>query len=186
MRSAEGRNHQEQWYAPVQNLSIDSRVGGGPVWSPDGTKMAAIYEGLLTVFPVTKDGEPVGPPRRLTSEMAYNPSWSGDSRHILYQSMDHVRVIDIETGQITDVPIDLTYTVDVPSTTYVVYAESVGGRHEQHGEAERRHRDRGQSHPERGPALGRVHAGMKVIDASEPHGDAGTHRVSLTSAARSR
>ncbi|MDP2054447.1 MAG: amidohydrolase, partial [Acidobacteriota bacterium] len=34
-----------KWYAPIPMLSIDSRGGGGPVWSPDGTKMAAIYEG---------------------------------------------------------------------------------------------------------------------------------------------
>ena len=39
-----------QWYAPVPTLSIDSRGGCGPVWSPDGTKMAAIYEGVLAVW----------------------------------------------------------------------------------------------------------------------------------------
>ena len=37
----------DTWYAPVPHLSIDSRGGDGPVWSPDGTKMAAIYEGVL-------------------------------------------------------------------------------------------------------------------------------------------
>ena len=33
-------------------------------------------------------GEPLGPPRRVTSESAHSPSWQGDSRHILYQSLD--------------------------------------------------------------------------------------------------
>jgi Tol biopolymer transport system component len=32
----------DKWYSPVENLSIDSRGGCGPAWSPDGTKMAAI------------------------------------------------------------------------------------------------------------------------------------------------
>ena len=50
----------DKWYAPVPTLSIDSRGGCGPVWSPDGTKMAAIYEGVLAVWPVSAAGEPLG------------------------------------------------------------------------------------------------------------------------------
>ena len=50
----------DKWYAPVPTLSIDSRGGCGPVWSPDGTKMAAIYEGVLAVWPVAATGEPLG------------------------------------------------------------------------------------------------------------------------------
>src|SRR5438128_1799987 len=84
----------DKWFAPVPMLSIDSRGGCGPVWSPDGTKMAAIYEGVLAVWPVSTSGEPLGPPRRVTSESAHSPSWMGDSRHILYQWMDKLRIID--------------------------------------------------------------------------------------------
>ena len=50
-----------KWYAPIPMLSIDSRGGGGPVWSPDGTKMAAIYEGVLSVWPVAVDRRAAGP-----------------------------------------------------------------------------------------------------------------------------
>ncbi|MFM8532519.1 MAG: amidohydrolase, partial [Acidimicrobiia bacterium] len=75
-----------KWYAPIPMLSIESRGGGGPVWSPDGSKMAAIYEGVLSDWPVAASGEPQGPPRRITSESAHSPSWQGDSRHVLYQS----------------------------------------------------------------------------------------------------
>ena len=58
--------------------SIDSRGGGGPAWSPDGTKMAAIYEGVLAgVAGVAATGEPLGPPRRVTTESAHSPSWAG-------------------------------------------------------------------------------------------------------------
>ena len=35
----------EKWFAPQPNMSIDSRGWSGPVWSPDGTHMLAIYEG---------------------------------------------------------------------------------------------------------------------------------------------
>ncbi|MEZ5290175.1 MAG: amidohydrolase family protein [Vicinamibacterales bacterium] len=110
----------DRWYAAVPNLSIDSRGGGGVVWSPDGTKMAAIYEGLLHVWPVSTQGEPLGPPRRVTTEMAFSPSWAGDSKRLLYQSMDKLRIVDIETGQTTDVPLNLTWTPAVPTGRTVV------------------------------------------------------------------
>ena len=92
----------DEWFAPVPLLSIDSRGGCGPAWSPDGTKMAAIYEGMLAVWPVSPTGEPLGPPRRVTSESAHSPSWQGDSRHILYQSLDKLRIVDVETGETRD------------------------------------------------------------------------------------
>jgi Tol biopolymer transport system component len=112
----------DRWFAPAPLLSIDSRGGCGPVWSPDGTKMAAIYEGVLSVWPVATNGEPLGPPRRVTSESAHAPSWQGDSRHILYQSLDKLRIVDVETGEARTVPFDLKYTPAVPTTRIVVHA----------------------------------------------------------------
>ena len=111
-----------EWHAPVPMLSIDSRGGSGPVWSPDGTRMAAIYEGVLSVWPVSASGAPLGPPRRVTSESAHAPSWQGDSRHILYQSLDQLRLVDIDSGETRTVPLDLTWTPAVPTTRTVVHA----------------------------------------------------------------
>ena len=111
-----------KWYAPIPLLSIDSRGGSGPVWSPDGMKMAAIYEGVLSVWPVAPGGEPLGPPRRITSESAHSPSWQGDSRHILYQSLDQLRIVDIESGDTRTVPFNMTWTPAIPKTRVVVHA----------------------------------------------------------------
>ena len=111
-----------KWYAPIPMLSIDSRGGSGPVWSPDGSKMAAIYEGVLSVWPVAPSGEPVGPPRRVTSESAHAPSWQGDSRHILYQSLDQLKIVDIESGETKTVPFTMTWTPAIPRTRVVVHA----------------------------------------------------------------
>src|SRR5205814_6985759 len=96
--------------------------GDGPVWSPDGTKMAAIYEGVLAVWPVASTGEPLGPPRRVTSESAHSPSWQGDSRHVLYQSLDQLHIVDVETGDTRTVPFSMTWTPAVPKGRIVVHA----------------------------------------------------------------
>ena len=119
--SAEGPGD-DKWYQPVPNLSIDSRGACGPAWSPDGLKMAAIYEGQLAVWPVTSAGEPLGPPRHLTTEIANSPSWTGDSKHILYLTMDKLKTIDVETGETREVPLDLKYTLDVPKGRIIVHA----------------------------------------------------------------
>ncbi len=118
--SAEGGD--DRWFAPQPNLSIDSRGGCGPEWSPDGTKMAMIYEGVLAIVPVSRAGEPLGPPRRITTEQAHAPSWAGDSKRILYQSMDKLRLIDIETGEIKDVPVDLKYGLGLPKGRKLIHA----------------------------------------------------------------
>jgi Tol biopolymer transport system component len=115
-------NPDEKWFMPEPNLSIDSRGYCGPVWSPDGKKMAAIYEGVLAVWPVAPDGEPLGPPRHMTSEIAYAPSWAGDSEHILYQSLDKLKEINIRSGETREIPLDLMYTPSIPAGTIVVHA----------------------------------------------------------------
>ena len=114
-------NPDEKWFMPVPNLSIDSRGYCGPVWSPDGKKMAAIYEGVLAVWPVSTSGEPLGPPRHMTSEIAYAPSWAGDSEHILYQSLDKLKEMDILSGETREIPLDLMYTPSIPKGTMVVH-----------------------------------------------------------------
>ena len=120
--ASEGAGGDEKWFTPVSDLSIDSRSGCGPAWSPDGTKMAAICEGLLVVWPVSIAGEPLGPPRRITTEIAHSPSWSGDSKRILYQSMDKLKTVDLDTGETRTIRLDLKYTPAIPTGRVVVHA----------------------------------------------------------------
>lgn len=113
------------WQIPEANMSMDTRGGGGPTWSPDGTKMAAIYEGLLKVWPVDPDGKPMGPPRSYSSEIAYFPTWTADSRTILYQSADRMKMVDLDTGKVSDVPLDLTYRLAKPSGRTIIHASNL-------------------------------------------------------------
>ena len=110
------------WYTPVPHQSIDSRVGNGPVISPDGSRMAVVYEGKVSLIPVAADGAPTGPPRRLTSEISYMPTWTADSKSVLYQSNDRLRMINVATGAVRTVPFTLTYTPAAPTERYVIHA----------------------------------------------------------------
>ncbi|AJR23912.1 PD40 domain-containing protein [Sphingobium fuliginis] len=113
------------WQVPQDNAGTDTRGGGGPAWSPDGTKMAAIYEGLLKIWPVAADGKPMGPPRSYTSEISYFPTWTADSRTILYQSSDKLKAIDTETGVIREIPVDLSYRLANPTGRMVIHVSNL-------------------------------------------------------------
>jgi Tol biopolymer transport system component len=108
------------WQVPVPNLSMDTRGGGGPAWSPDGRKMAAIYDGVLKIWPVGGRGAALGPPRSYSSDIAYFPSWAANSRHLTYQSADKVMWLDIETGERREIPIKLEYRLHKPEGRTVV------------------------------------------------------------------
>ncbi|MCP1469914.1 Tol biopolymer transport system component/imidazolonepropionase-like amidohydrolase [Sphingobium sp. OAS761] len=113
------------WQIPQENMSLDTRSGSGPAWSPDGTKMAGIYEGLLKVWSVGEDGKPMGPARSYTSDIAFYPTWSGDSKTILFQSNEKLKTVNMETGVLTDVPVDLSYRLAKPTGRTIIHVGSL-------------------------------------------------------------
>ena len=90
----------DRWFDPMPHKSVGMREDYGPVWSPDGTQMAAIIDGLLTVWPVASDGAPQRPPRPISTELAGSPTWTGDSRRVLYQSGDRLKLVDVASGRV--------------------------------------------------------------------------------------
>src|SRR5438046_522016 len=66
--------------------------------------------------------QPLCPPRRITTALAHSPSWSGDSRLLLYQSSDKLKLVDLETGETRPIPLDLKYTPAIPAGRVVVHA----------------------------------------------------------------
>jgi Tol biopolymer transport system component/imidazolonepropionase-like amidohydrolase len=114
----------DRWFDPMPHKSAGMREDYGPVWAPDGTRMAAIIDGLLTVWPVARDGMPIGSPRAVSTELAGSPTWTGDSRRILYQSVDRLKLVDVATGRaVMEIAPRLTWTPSAkPAGTKTVHA----------------------------------------------------------------
>ncbi len=106
-------------HAIAPHASIADRYDSGPVWSPDGHHMAVIHESALWLLPVRADGTPDGEPRRLTDEAADHPSWSADSRRLLYLSAGRLRLLDVANGSARTVPVSLDYRRPTPADTVV-------------------------------------------------------------------
>ncbi|HEY2150830.1 MAG TPA: amidohydrolase family protein [Vicinamibacterales bacterium] len=117
----------DRWFDPSPHKSIGMREDSGPIWSPDGTQMAAIVDGLLTAWPVGRDGAPLGPPRPLSSDLAGSPTWTGDSRQILYQTDAGLTLVDVGARRtVRAITPRLTWTQAPPR--YVVSGSSVAER----------------------------------------------------------
>lgn len=110
---------------PLAHRSIGTREHDGPVWSRDGSKMAFAMDGMMHVMPVTPTGEVSGKPRRLSNDVANSPSWAADSRRLLYQTPDRLKLVDVVDGRVTDVPINLTWQPAIPTGRTVVHAGRV-------------------------------------------------------------
>jgi hypothetical protein len=112
----------DRWVVPVADRGITTRGTDGPAWSPDGRRMAFIVDGLLWVLPVTPRGEPAGPPVRLSDDLAGAVTWTGDSRRILYQSDDGLRLVSVEDGATRRLDVALTWRPRHPTGRVVVHA----------------------------------------------------------------
>ncbi len=107
--------------APFETLT--SRGFDGPLFSPDGTKILFVMDDFLYTMPVDAHGIPAGPATKLNNEMSDSPTWSGDSKKILYVSNTKLRMIDATPGATPQpVPLDLTYVRKLPGTKTVIYA----------------------------------------------------------------
>ncbi|MFE9679505.1 amidohydrolase family protein [Streptomyces sp. NPDC006259] len=96
IRVLDTRTGTDRRHLPAPHQSLSDRAAAGPVWSPDGRHMALVTESALWLLPVTPDGTPDGPPRRLTDEPADHPSWSRDSSRLLYLSNGRLRLLSLD------------------------------------------------------------------------------------------
>jgi len=148
--------------------SFGTRDGDGPVWSPDGRKLAFAMAGGLWTLPITPEGNPSGSPRRVADEAADFPAWFPDSKRLLYLAADRVRLLDLNQGSLAKIEIDLRYRVpDVPGRLVIKGVRLIDGT----GAAPREKVDifiDGERIASIEPGRGRAgdYSGMRVVDGA--------------------
>jgi len=111
-----------QFFAPAPFESVTTRTEDGPIYAPNGKEMAFVMDDLLYVMPVDAEGHPSGKAIVLNDEITDAPTWSGDSKHILYLSDGKLRMLDRATKQVTPVPLEMTYTPAQPKDKILIHA----------------------------------------------------------------
>ncbi|MDX1383394.1 MAG: amidohydrolase family protein, partial [Thermoanaerobaculia bacterium] len=91
-------------------------------FSPDGRRIAYVADGVLSIAEVgdeggiTTDGEP------RVGELADWPTWSGDGRNLVYLANGELRSLALDTGQVTTLPLHLTWVPQRHTGRRVVHA----------------------------------------------------------------
>ncbi|MGY4327353.1 Tol biopolymer transport system component [Bradyrhizobium sp. LB7.2] len=104
-----------EYQSALPHRSISTRGDDGPVWSPDGTKIAFVLASLLWVAPVDARCRLTGPPHVINAEVTDAPSWSGDSKTLLYLCNGRLRLLATDGGEPEDVPLSLQWAMAKPA-----------------------------------------------------------------------
>ncbi len=98
-----------RFVSPTPGVALGIRSANGITWSPDGRQAAFVEDGTLWSVATSPDGGFIGTPRRLTGDVADYPSWTGDSRSIVFASVDKLRRLNIDDGSIEEIPLTLNW-----------------------------------------------------------------------------
>lgn len=109
----------------AEHRGVGVRALDGPVWSPDGRRMAYVSDGVLWSVHVDAEGVPSGPPERLTNHHADGLSWTGDSRSIVYLTPRGLRRLHLDDGRSDEIPLDLRWRRPAREGSVVVHAARV-------------------------------------------------------------
>jgi Tol biopolymer transport system component/imidazolonepropionase-like amidohydrolase len=107
---------------PAPFKSLSTRGEDGPVYSPDGSAMAFVMESLLWVRPVDSNGLPAGGARPITNEATDAPTWTGDSKHLLYLSNGKLRLVGVDGSAPQTLSLELTVKRDQPTGQVFIHA----------------------------------------------------------------
>lgn len=117
---------EQTFQAPGEpDSSISTRGDDGPVWSPDGTKLAYILNSQLFTMDVDDKGGADGEPVAVNDDIADAPSWSGDSPSLLYLSGDELKLADAESGDAETIDVPLEVEPDITSGVQTIQAGAV-------------------------------------------------------------
>ena len=108
---------------PAPYKSITTRGIDGPVYSPDGSRMAFVMDGYLWTRPADSNGVPAGEARPINEEMTDAPSWSGDGKQLLYLSNGKLRMVASDGATPpAPVPLDFSWRREPSTEKTVIHA----------------------------------------------------------------
>jgi hypothetical protein len=110
------------WSEPAPFKSLSTRGEDGPIYSPDGSSVAFVMDSVLWIRPVDTHGVPAGLARQINHEVTDAPTWSGDSKKLLYLSNGKLRTIPAAGGMGTAVPLALTWKFETPPERTIIHA----------------------------------------------------------------
>lgn len=84
--------------------------------------MAYILDGLLWITNVSVDGTPTGTPRQLTTEQAEAPTWTSDSKSLLFLATNILKQVYLADKRIEPIPMTLTWQTSQPNRSTVIHA----------------------------------------------------------------
>ena len=107
---------------PAPFKSLSTRGDDGPIYSPDGSSMAFVMDSVLWIRPVDAKGVPAGPARQINHEVTDAPTWSGDSKTLLYLSNGKLHTIPAAGGTPGVIALELTWKYEAPAERTVIHA----------------------------------------------------------------
>lgn len=111
--------------SPVPGRSLATRGKNGPVISPDGKAIAYILDNVLWAVQVDSRLNIAGPPVQLTRELAENPSWTGDSKSIVFLATDKLKKVVVSDGRIEQLNMEFSWNPRQPKGRQVIHAGRV-------------------------------------------------------------
>jgi Tol biopolymer transport system component/imidazolonepropionase-like amidohydrolase len=105
--------------------SAFNRRNSGPVWSPDGSRLAFAANGQLWTIDTDERGAQTTRPQAIAGDHPDSPSWEGDSQHVVFQTPNGLRRVAAGGGSVEPLPIALTWAPSPPPEHVTVHARHI-------------------------------------------------------------
>lgn len=115
--------------SPTPGAALDVRNANGPVWidgpGPRGigaSRLVYTMRGTLWSMPLDAQHRPCAAPVALNDETSDAISASADGRYVLFLSNAQLRLLDLQSGETVDVPLELSWTLHAAPGRTVIHA----------------------------------------------------------------